>query len=46
MEVEEECTEWPPRTLVAAVLSAMVSSEPATVVAVMQGAGRGRWGHQ
>ena len=31
---------WPPRTLVAAVLSAMVSVEPATEVAVMSAARR------
>jgi hypothetical protein len=40
MEVEEECTECPPRTLVAAVLLAMVSSEQATVVTVMSAARR------
>ncbi len=40
MEVDEECTEWPPRTLVTAVLSAMVSREPATEVAVMSAARR------
>ena len=38
--MEASCTLWPPRTLVAAVLAAIVSVEPAIEVAVMSAARR------